>query len=230
HSIRAAAIAKINGKIYRKDINQVIPKIQPSFLSFNKIIAIGASTGGPQAIQEIITSLPPNSPACVIVLHMPAGFTKQFADRLNGISAMEVCEAQDNTLIEDGKAYIAPGDKHLSIVKNNGNYFTKIKDGPLINYQKPSIDVLFYSVASQAKENAVGVLLTGMGSDGAEGLLAMHKRGAYTIAQDEESSAIFGMPQEAIKLGAVNEIAHLKDIASSILKAASKNSKVQKVC
>jgi len=135
---------------------------------------------------------------------------------------MKICEAEDDMEVTAGKALIAPGDIHMSIAKNNGHYSVKLKTGPLINYQRPSIDVLFYSVASQAKENAIGVLLTGMGSDGAEGILAMHKRGAYTIAQDEESSAIFGMPQEAIKLGGINEISHIEEIGKAIVKASSK--------
>lgn len=222
HSVRSAAIAKINIKNPGININTVLPQPEINSATFDKIVAIGASTGGPKALQDLLTAMPAESPGCVIVLHMPAGFTMEFAKRLDSICAMEVCEAEDEMSVISGKVMIAPGDKHMSIVKIKGQYFTKIKNGPLINYQKPSIDVLFYSVASQAKENAVGVILTGMGCDGAEGLLAMHKRGAYTIAQDEESSTIFGMPQEAIKIGAVNEIVHLENIGSTIIKSASK--------
>jgi two-component system chemotaxis response regulator CheB len=181
------------------------------------ILAIGASTGGTKAIEAVLTRLPADTPGTVIVQHMPAGFTRSFAARLDERSAMEVREAVDNDLVEPGLALIAPGGYHLLLQRGGrGTYSVRVKDGPPVHHQRPAVDILFHSVAQQAGGNAVGVLLTGMGADGARGLLAMREAGAHTIAEAESSCVVFGMPREAIELGAAAEVAPLHTIASRI--------------
>lgn len=183
----------------------------------NKVLAIGASTGGTQAIQAILSVLPANTAGTVIVQHMPENFTKSFANRLNEICELEVTEAKDGESVVPGKAIIAPGNYHMTLNRSGANYYVRVNKGPLVNRHRPSVEVLFKSVAKYAGANAVGVILTGMGADGAEGMLDMKNSGAYTIAQDEASSVVFGMPKEAIKLGGVGKVVSLDKIPSEIL-------------
>jgi two-component system chemotaxis response regulator CheB len=183
-------------------------------------VAIGASTGGTEAIHDVLISLPRQMPPIVIAQHIPAGFSKAFADRLNSLCALEVREAQDGDLASPGTALVAPGDFHLLVRRSGGVYRAVVKTGPRVCYQRPSVDVMFGSVAEAAGEEAVGVLLTGMGADGAQGLLKMKKAGAVTIAQDEATCVVFGMPREAIRLGAAGQVAPLERIAGAVLSAA----------
>ncbi|MEW6014898.1 MAG: chemotaxis response regulator protein-glutamate methylesterase [Candidatus Zixiibacteriota bacterium] len=183
----------------------------------SKVVAIGASTGGTQALQAILSSLPANSPGILIVQHMPENFTRSFAERLNETCAMEVKEASDGDSVITGRALIAPGNFHMMLARSGANYFVRIARGPLVNRHRPSVEVLFKSVAKYAGGNAIGVILTGMGADGAEGILEMKQNGAFTIAQDEASSVVFGMPKEAIKLGGIVKIESLDKIPSEIL-------------
>lgn len=181
-------------------------------ITTDKIIAIGASTGGTQAITEIISALPESTSGIVIVQHMPPVFTRSFAERLNSFCRMDVKEAESNDRVMRGTVLIAPGDKHITVKRNGAMYYVDIAEGPMVNFVRPSVDVLFKSVARCAGKNAIGVILTGMGEDGARGLLEMKKAGAYTIAQDEASSVVFGMPKRAIELGGVDKIASLGEI------------------
>jgi len=183
----------------------------------HKIIAIGASTGGTEAIREVLQQLPATTPGTLIVQHMPEHFTAQFAKRLNDMCEMEVSEARGGELVTPGVALIAPGNHHLVLRRSGARYIAEVKDGPQVHHQRPSVDVLFHSVASQAGHNAIGVILTGMGADGARGMLAMRQAGAHTIAQDEESCVVFGMPNEAVKLEAAVEVAPLTDIPKQML-------------
>jgi two-component system chemotaxis response regulator CheB len=189
----------------------------------NKVIAIGASTGGTKAIEAVLKSMPPTSPGIVIVQHMPEHFTTTFAQRLNDECEVQVREAKDSEHVVPGLALIAPGNLHMLLYRSGGNYAVKLKNGPPVHYQRPSVDVLFQSVAKNAGHNAVGAILTGMGADGASGLLDMSRSGAHTIAQDESSCVVFGMPKEAIKLGAAKEVRPLSGIPQAILNAFSRN-------
>jgi len=183
----------------------------------NRVIAIGASTGGTQAIEKVLFGLPANCPGVVVVQHMPEHFTATFADRLNDVCHMEVREARDNDRIRQGLALVAPGNRHLILQKDAGEYIVRVKDGAMVHHQRPSVDVLFYSVASSVGSNAIGVLLTGMGADGAKGLLAIRENGGSTIVQDEDSCVVFGMPKEAIKVQAAMEVLPLPKISQAIL-------------
>jgi two-component system chemotaxis response regulator CheB len=184
----------------------------------NKIIAIGASTGGTEALKKVLLKMPPNSPGIVIVQHMPANFTTAFAARLNDICQISVKEAEDNDSVTPGTALVAPGNFHMILRRSGARYYVEVKTGPMVHHQRPAVDVLFKSTAKYAGANAIGVILTGMGSDGAEGLLEMKKMGAGTIAQDEKSCVVFGMPKEAIKLGAADKVVSLEMIPSEIIK------------
>ena len=186
--------------------------------SAHKIIAIGASTGGTVAIEQLLRGLPANTPGIVIVQHMPRQFTASFADRLNGLCPMEVREAKHHDAVTPGLALIAPGDQHMVLRRAGDGYRVQIKGGPLVHHQRPSIDVLFHSVARTAGSDAVGVLLTGMGSDGAKALLAMREAGAATLVQDEQSCVVFGIPKEAIRLGAAEAVLPLSRIPRHIVK------------
>ncbi|MGZ8415166.1 MAG: protein-glutamate methylesterase/protein-glutamine glutaminase [Gemmatirosa sp.] len=188
----------------------------------HKILAIGASTGGTQAIEQVLRALPANAPGTVIVQHMPEHFTAAFAKRLNGLCAMEVREARDGDAVVPGVALIAPGGRHMVLQLSGARYFARIKDGPPVHHQRPAVDVLFQSVARHAGRNAIGALLTGMGADGAKGMLAMREAGAHTIAQDEESCVVFGMPREAIKLGAAVDVVGLPQVAPTVLRALAR--------
>jgi two-component system chemotaxis response regulator CheB len=218
HAIRAAAAAKVG--VSKKDFGPAPKETIESSFQFettHKVIAIGASTGGTKAIEAVLSGLPAATPGTVIVQHMPANFTKAFAERLNKMCRMEVREAHNNDHIIPGSALVCPGNYHMVINRSGGSYVVKIKDGPMVHYQRPSVDVLFQSVAKNVGINAVGVLLTGMGADGAKGLLDMKNSGAATIAQDEETCVVFGMPKEAIKLGAADRIVPLPYIPGAII-------------
>ena len=184
----------------------------------NKIIAIGASTGGTEALRIVLSSMPLNAPGILVVQHMPAQFTTSFANRLNDLCEMTVREAKDGDSITNGLVLIAPGNYHMLLKRSGARYYVAVKQGPLVHHQRPSADVLFDSVADFAGANAVGVILTGMGADGAQGLLKMKNAGAETIAQDEKSCVVFGMPKEAIKIGAANDVVPLAGIAEAALK------------
>lgn len=184
----------------------------------NKVIAIGASTGGTEALKEVLTALPAEMPPILITQHMPANFTKSFSERLNAICKMQVKEAENGEQATPGKVLIAPGNKHMTLKRSGALYYVEVKDGPLVFHQRPSVEIMFNSVAVEAGRNAVGVILTGMGRDGAGGLLEMRKAGAYTIAQDEKSCVVFGMPKEAIEVGGVMKILPLTDIPRELKK------------
>ncbi|MFP4061747.1 MAG: chemotaxis response regulator protein-glutamate methylesterase [Halochromatium sp.] len=183
----------------------------------DEVLLIGASTGGTEAIREVLEQLPAKTPPVLIVQHMPAGFTRSFAERLNRSSPLQVSEAVDGEPLRPGQAYIAPGDRHLKLARKGRDYVAELDAGPEVNRHRPSVDVLFASAARLAGPKATGVLLTGMGKDGAAGLLALREAGALTIAQDEASSAIFGMPREAIALGAAREVVSLAAIAPRLM-------------
>ena len=183
-----------------------------------KVIAIGASTGGTEALKEVLMSMPLNIPGIVVVQHMPAHFTTAFAERLNKCCQIEVREAKDGDSVLNGQALIAPGNFHMLLRRSGARYFVNIKDGPLVHHQRPAVDVLFNSVAQYAGANAIGVIMTGMGADGAKGMLTMKGAGARTIAQDEASCVVFGMPKEAIKLGAVDRIIPIDLIPQEIIR------------
>ena len=213
------AAAQVNMTRYRERLEPERPKRETLALAqtTHKVVAIGASTGGTQALEHILTALPGNAPGTVIVQHMPEKFTRSFADRLNQLCAMTVKEAQTGDRVIPGTALIAPGNQHMVLRRSGATYYVETKDGPLVKRQRPAVEVLFDSVAKYAGKNSVGVILTGMGSDGCEGMLQMHACGAPTIAQDEDSCVVFGMPKEAIKLGGVDQVLPLDAIAAAIL-------------
>jgi two-component system chemotaxis response regulator CheB len=186
-------------------------------LSTEKIIFIGASTGGTEATREVLMNLPPDAPALMITQHMPPGFTKSYAARLDGLCQISVAEARDGERVLPGHAYIAPGGLHLSVERSGANYIARVRDGEPVNRHKPSVEVLFQSAARVVGRNAVGVMLTGMGADGARAMKEMRDAGAYCVAQDEASCVVFGMPREAINAGACQEVLPLKQIAEHLM-------------
>lgn len=186
----------------------------------HKVIAIGASTGGTEALTALLRVLPADAPGIVIVQHMPEHFTRSFADRLNQLCAIEVKEAANDDTVMPGRALIAPGNYHMLLRRSGARYYVEVKSGPLVSRHRPSVDVLFKSTAQTAGRNAVGVILTGMGRDGAEGMKLMHDTGAKTIAQDEASCVVFGMPKEAIALGGVDFVLPLDQIPQKMLRLA----------
>jgi len=188
-----------------------------SRVSTEKIIAMGSSTGGTEALREVLSMMPADGPAVMITQHMPPGFTRNFADRLNTLCRMRVKEAEDNERVLPGHAYIAPGGRQMRVRRSGANYMVQIDDGPPVNRHKPSVDVLFRSVAEQVGKNAIGVMLTGMGRDGADAMRVMRDAGAWNLAQDEASCVVYGMPREAVAAGAVEEIVPLNKIAEHIL-------------
>ncbi len=190
--------------------------------AMNKPVVIGSSTGGTQALELVLTSLPGDAPGIAITQHMPEKFTAMYAQRLNGLCAMQVREAKDGDRLERGLALIAPGGLHMQLRKASGQYYVHVVDGPPVNRHKPSVDVLFKSAAEVAGRDALGIIMTGMGDDGARGMKIMHDGGARTIAQNEETCVVFGMPKEAIKLQAVDEILPLEQIARAILQFDSR--------
>ena len=189
----------------------------------DKIIAIGTSTGGTQALESVLTRLPATTLGIVIVQHMPEKFTAMFAERLNGLCAIEVREGRNGDRVTPGRALIAPGGRHMMLKRNGAQYVVEVVDGPVVNRHKPSVDVLFRSVAKFAGANALGVIMTGMGDDGARGLKEMHDAGARTIAQDEASCVVFGMPKEAIKLGGADQIMALDQIPAALIQYSRAN-------
>lgn len=216
-AVKSAARARV----IKRSAEPTKPKTPLAMASTtNKIIAIGASTGGVQALSEVLTHFPKNAPGTVVVQHMPAHFTSSFASRLNSLCQVEVREAKTGDSVIPGRVLIAPGGMHTLLRRSGANYYVEIKDGPEVHHQKPAVDVTFDSVARYAGANAVGAVLTGMGADGAAGLLNMLKAGAKTIAQDEKSSIVFGMPMEAIKAGAAQQVVSLTDVAATLIRLA----------
>ena len=211
-AVQAAASARLF-------VRRAVRSVPPPQLAWttDKVIGIGASTGGTEAIRQILSAMPQNAPGIVVVQHMPAGFTNAFARRLNDECTIEVREATHGERITPGKALIAPGNRHVSVLRSGAQYVVSLSDGPLVSRHRPSVDVLFHSLADAAAANAVGALLTGMGADGAEGLLAMRRAGARTFAQDEATSVVYGMPKEAVSRGAVEQIVPLDRIPHAIL-------------
>jgi two-component system chemotaxis response regulator CheB len=207
----------------RHDADVVLPRrgAPTQFATTDRIIAIGASTGGTSAIKEVLSRLPADMPGIVIVQHIPRAFSGPFAARMNASSALNVCEASDRQPILAGHAYIAPGDRHLLVVRDGARYQCRLSSGDLVNRHRPSVDVLFRSVAQSAGRNSVGVMLTGMGRDGAEGMKEMREAGASTIAQDERSSVVWGMPGAAWQIGAAQSLHPLPQIAGQIVTLAA---------
>jgi two-component system, chemotaxis family, protein-glutamate methylesterase/glutaminase len=218
--IRAAAAARLRQKGPEPRISELTPPPvvnAPSSFDANTFIAIGASTGGTEALKEVLLHMPANSPGMVITQHIPPVFSRAFAARLNEICPMEVKEAVDGDIVAPGRALIAPGNFHMLLRKGPDGYRVQVKDGPQVCYQRPSVDVMFSSVADVAGSSTVAAILTGMGADGAQGMLKLKRAGARTIAQDEASCVVFGMPREAIKIGAADRVVSLSNMAGVIL-------------
>lgn len=218
--IRAAAKAQLNRRPTRVSAHastQARTPLVGSYRGTEKLIALGASTGGTEALREVLTNMPAASPAIVITQHMPAGFTRSFAARLNGLCAIGVTEAVDNERILPGWAYLAPGGFHLLVVRSGANFHVRLEDSARVNLHKPSVDVMFDSVARQVGANSAAALLTGMGKDGAEGLGRLQAAGAMTIAQDEASSLIYGMPKAAVDAGYADVVLPLENIAGHLV-------------
>jgi len=216
--IRAAAVARLKPLPDRtRPVPSAVAPACPASFSSDAVIAIGASTGGTEAIASVLTKFPKNAPGVVVAQHIPPEFSRAFADRLNTLCALEVREARDGDALRPGLALIAPGDFHMVLRKGPAGYFVNVRTGPRVCYQRPSVDVLFLSVAEVAGKRAIGALLTGMGADGAQGLLKMRQMGARTLAQDEASCVVFGMPREAIARGAAERVVSLSEVAHAIL-------------
>ncbi|HEX2603458.1 MAG TPA: chemotaxis response regulator protein-glutamate methylesterase [Oxalicibacterium sp.] len=226
--IRAAARARVKprqiGSAESAQGGEGLPMIRNPLTSSEKLIIIGASTGGTEAIKDFLMQMPSDCPGILITQHMPAGFTKSFAQRLDGLCKIGVKESEGNERVLPGHAYIAPGHSHLKLVRSGANYMTQLDDGPPVNRHRPSVDVLFHSAAVAAGKNAVGVILTGMGKDGAHGMLEMKNAGAYNFAQDEASCVVFGMPREAIAVGAAHEVGPLNALPGMVLHYLAANS------
>jgi two-component system chemotaxis response regulator CheB len=210
---------RINKEIIKKGVSDLVKKRGSANKqkSADQIIAIGASAGGTEAIADVLRHLPPDMPGIVVTQHMPGPFTKSFAARINSYSQLTVSEAKDGDIISRGHVYIAPGDKHLEIKKGGSGYICKLNDGPLVNRHKPAVDVMFHSLAKNVGSNTIGILMTGMGRDGAGGLEAMKKSGAVTLVQVEKSSVVWGMPREAIKRGVVDEVVSLQSMPGRLI-------------
>ncbi len=217
-AVRTAAHARV---VKRAEPTEAPPTAGRSAIASinatNKIIALGASTGGTQALEVVLRRFPVDAPGTVIVQHMPEHFTLSFAKRLDSVCAMRVQEAKDGDYVVPGLALVAPGGKHLIVQASGARWVVRVKDGPKVHHQRPAVDVLFQSVARSAGQNAVGALLTGMGADGAKGMLSMREAGAYTVAQNEESCVVYGMPREAVKINAAVDVLPLERIADALL-------------
>jgi two-component system, chemotaxis family, protein-glutamate methylesterase/glutaminase len=226
--IRVAAKARISSlqrSVRPLANNEAAPSLLKNpLISSEKLLIIGASTGGTEAIKSFLLQMPSDCPGILITQHMPAGFTKSFANRLDSLCKISVKEAVDGERVLPGHAYIAPGDKHLLLARSGANYVTKLSDADPVNRHKPSVDVLFDSAAANAGKNAIGVILTGMGKDGAAGMARMKEAGAYNYAQNEESCVVYGMPKEAVAHGGVDEVAHLNELPKMVLKYLTENS------
>lgn len=220
--LRHAPMLRVAEKL---SADAVIERANPNIMirTTERVVLVGASTGGTEALRVFLEMLPPDAPGMVIVQHMPEHFTTEFANRLNGLCRVSVKEAQDNDTVFRGQALIAPGNRHTLLKRNGARYYVEVKDGPLVSRHRPSVDVLFRSAARYAGQNAVGVIMTGMGDDGARGMREMKDAGAYNIAQDENSCVVYGMPNEAVKRGAVDKILPLESIAAMVLRAAASN-------
>jgi len=224
--IKAASKADLQKLLRFSQAQTEKPKPQPALsATTDKVVAIGASTGGVQALECVLTQLPSNAPGTVIVQHMPMGFTKNFADRLNNQCEVEVIEGQSGDRVIPGRVIVAPGNKHMILKRSGAQYYVEVKDGPLVSRHRPSVDVLFNSAAQTAGKNCLGVILTGMGDDGAKGLLKLKECGAPTIGQDESSCVVYGMPRAAALIGAVGEVVPLDHVAAAILERVQKMSR-----
>ncbi len=221
--IRATAQARVRKSVAGLPLHEkfsadaILPSVAGRFSSTEKLIVMGASTGGTEAIKEILMKLPADAPGVLVTQHMPEHFTKSFADRLDSLCKISVKEAEHNERILPGYAYIAPGDSHLLIKRSGARYIAELNQGELVNRHRPSVDVLFRSAANVAGANSLGIILTGMGKDGVQGMLEMKRAGSHTIAQDEASCVVFGMPKEAIAAGAACEVLPLQNIARRTL-------------
>jgi len=222
-AVRAAAVSRVRNPAARPvaraaaEPDGAAAGVHAMAKTTDSIVAIGTSTGGTQALEAVLTALPATAPGIVIVQHMPEKFTASFAERLNGLCEIDVFEAKDGQRVVPGRALIAPGGKHMLLKRSGAQYHVEVVDGPVVNRHRPSVDVLFRSVAKYAGKNALGVIMTGMGDDGARGLKEMHDAGARTLAQDEESCVVYGMPKEAVKLGAVDRSLPLERIAAALV-------------
>lgn len=214
--VKAAAAARVQAIQSPPETSQTPPRAAVRFSASTRLIAIGASTGGTEAIRQVLMRLPSSSPPVVVSQHIPRAFSGQFARRLDQACALHVREAEDGLLIQPGHVYIAPGDRHLKVLSDGARHRCEVTTEPPRNHHRPSVDLLFESVARSVGANAIGVILTGMGADGASGLKQMRAQGAYTIAQDERSSVVWGMPGAAVALGAVQQIAPLEAIAAAL--------------
>lgn len=221
--IRAAAGARVAVPRVAPVAPPLVAKTVPGMKS-DMVIAIGASTGGTEAIHDVLIQLPSNIPGIVITQHIPKQFSTSFAKRLDRVCSFEVKEAEDGDEVRPGRALLAPGDFHMVLRSKSGGYYVQIQDGPKVCYQRPAVDVMFASVANCAKSHAVGVLLTGMGADGAQGMLSMRSAGARTIAQNEQTCVVYGMPREAVKLNAAEQVLPLQDIPASIVQLVTRGS------
>ncbi len=231
-AVRAAEMSK--GKLGRIRARSPLPEVSPKLTAdvmlpkpdkaivetTEKVVVVGASTGGTEALREFLEAFPEDAPGIVIVQHMPEHFTAAFAKRLDGLCRINVKEAEDNDTVLRGRALIAPGNRHTLLKRSGARYYVEVKDGPLVCRHRPSVDVLFRSAARYAGKNSIGVIMTGMGDDGARGMREMHDGGAYTIAQDEVSCVVFGMPNEAVKLGGVDLVLGLGSIAQEVQRRA----------
>jgi two-component system chemotaxis response regulator CheB len=227
-AVKAASKAKLD--VLTSTAREVAPKLtadaviaksksQAMIETTDRVVVLGASTGGTEAIRIFLESLPHNAPGSVIVQHMPENFTKAFASRLNTTCKVTVKEAENGDSVIQGRVLIAPGNLHTMLKRSGARYYVEVKEGPLVSRHRPSVDVLFRSAAKYAGSNAIAVIMTGMGDDGARGMLEVNEAGGYTIAQDESTCVVFGMPKEAIKLGAVHKVASLENIPAAVLKA-----------
>lgn len=237
--IKAAAKARMPGKkalVSRQhrvepklSADAMIPGIKPGravLQTTDKVLVVGASTGGTEALRILLEAMPLDAPGIIVVQHMPEHFTTAFAQRLNGLCDISVKEAADGDPVLRGHALIAPGNRHLLLQRSGAKYMVQVKDGPLVSRHRPSVDVLFRSAARYAGSNAIGVIMTGMGDDGARGMREMHETGAYTIAQDEASCVVYGMPKEAVKLGGVDQVMPLAEIAGEVIRYYKKHTEI----
>lgn len=228
-TVKSAALARLSGRHTKVPARVVAPKLTADSVlpkpgsnamvqTTEKVVVVGASTGGTEALRELIEAMPLDAPGMVVVQHMPEHFTARFAERLDKLCCVNVKEANNSDSVLRGQVLIAPGDKHLLLKRSGARYYVEVRDGPLVSRHRPSVDVLFRSAARYAGRNAVGVIMTGMGDDGAKGMLEMKQAGAFTIAQDEASCVVFGMPAEAIKLNAVDKVMPLAHIAVEVVR------------